>query len=309
MKFRLLAVIAVCLSVLPALPGSFAAASPPGPSPTGKPFRDCPECPAMVRLPGGSFRMGDESQAARADEKPVHTVALRPFAVGEFEVTTGEFAAFVGATGYAPAPGCMTNRKSGQGWGYDPEANWRDPGYALTDRQPVVCITWADANAYVQWLSRRTGKAYRLPSEAEWEYAIRGGTTTQYWWGENVDDLCTHANGGDQAMKRQFPQWPAANCDDGHAFTAEVGSYQPNAFGLYDMAGNAWEWTADCYAPSYDPQPRDGSAYAPARCAHHVLRGGSWGWGTPDLRSSQRNGALPLMIKGGDIGFRVARSL
>ena len=283
-------------------------AAPPG-APSATPeFRDCPDCPAMVRVPAGTFRMGDDSAAAKADEKPAHSVTLPAFAVGKFEVTYGEFSAFVAATGYTPPTGCLTDRKGGQGWGFGADASWRDPGYPLTDRQPVVCIPWAAANAYALWLSRRTGKPYRLLSESEWEYAARAGTTTQYWWGDRADDLCAYANGGDLAMQKQFPSWPAADCDDGQAFAAPVGSYRPNAFGLYDMAGNAWEWTQDCYAPSYDPQPRDGGAYTGGSCAHRVLRGGSWGWGVVDLRSAQRNGLLPPTIQGGDIGFRVARS-
>ena len=259
--------------------------------------------------------MGDSRPPAKPDEQPVHPVAVPAFAAGKFEVTRGEFAAFVAATGHEPAPGCLTGRNPivvGQRparWSFDPAASWRDPGYPAGDDQPVVCVAWADASAYAAWLSMRTGKSYRLLSEAEFEYAIRAGTTTEYWWGDDPDALCAYANGGDLAAQREIPSWPAARCDDGHAFTAPVGSYRPNAFGLYDMAGNAWKWTADCYAPSYDPQPRDGSAYAGGSCEHRVLRGGSMGWGVVDLRSSQRNGLLPPTLKGGDIGFRVARSL
>ena len=289
--------------------GPVALAAPDGPPPSPNEFRDCPECPTMVRVPGGTFQMGDASAKAKADERPVHSVTLPAFAAGKFEVTYGEFAAFVAATGRSPATGCLTDRRGGHGWGFDADASWRDPSYLLTDRQPVVCVAWAAADAYAQWLSMRTGKIYRLLSEAEWEYAARAGTTTQYWWGDKADDLCAYANGGDLAMQKRFPSWPAAQCDDGQAYTAPVGSYRPNAFGLYDMAGNAWEWTQDCYAPSYDPQPRDGGAYTSGSCAHRVLRGGSWGWGVVDLRSAQRNGLLPPTIQGGDIGFRVARSL
>ena len=296
-----------CALALVVLRPPAAFAGPDGP-PAGE-LRDCPDCPAMVRVPGGSFQMGDASATAKADEKPVHSVAVPAFAAGKFEVTYGEYAAFAAATGHEPVTGCLTDRKADRGWGFDPDASWRDPGYPLTDRQPVVCVSWADADAYAQWLAKRTGKPYRLLSEAEWEYAARAGTTTQFWWGDKADDLCAYANGGELAMQKRFPSWPAAQCDDGYADTAPVGSYRPNAFGLYDMAGNAWEWTQDCYAPSYDPQPRDGSAYTGGGCAHRVLRGGSWGWGVVDLRSSQRNGQLPPTIHGGDIGFRVGRSL
>ena len=280
-----------------------ARAAPPAP------FRDCPDCPEMVRVPAGTFQMGDASPSAPSNEKPAHAVTVPAFAAGEFEVTMKEFAAFVSATGYAIPPACKTGKGLKGGWGTWPEATWRDPGYPVGDRQPVTCVAWADAQAYADWLSKRTGKPYRLLSESEWEYAARAGTTTEYWWGGKADDLCAFANGGELAMQREFPNWPAANCDDGYAFTAPVGSFHPNAFGLYDMAGNVWEWTADCYAPTYDPQPRDGGAYADGDCLHRVLRGGSWGWGVVDLRSAQRNGLLPPTIRGGDIGFRVARSL
>ena len=297
-----------CAVALITLHPQEALAAPDGPSAAAE-FRDCPDCPRMVRVPGGTFRMGDDSPFAKPHEKPVHAVTLPAFAVGEFEVTRGEFAAFVAATGYASSPGCTNDRDLDGRWGFDPTASWRDPGYAQTDREPVVCVAWADASAYAAWLAGRTGRPYRLLSEAEFEYAMRAGTTTEYWWGDHADDLCPYANGGDLAAQKQFPMWPAANCNDGHVFTAPVGSYRPNAFGLYDMAGNAWEWTQDCYEPSYDLQPRDGSGYTGGSCGHRALRGGSWGWGTPDLRSAQRNGLLAPTIKGADIGFRVARSL
>jgi formylglycine-generating enzyme required for sulfatase activity len=223
----------------------------------------------MVRVPGGTFQMGDASPAGQRDEQPVHAVTLKPFAAGAYEVTRAEFAAFVADAGYAPPPGCMTDRSLGGRWAFDPTADWRDTGFPATDRDPVTCVSFADASAYAAWLTKRTGKA-------------------------------------------QFPTWrPAqvATCDDGQAMSAPVGSYKPNAFGLYDMAGNAWEWTADCYAPTYDAHPADGSAYAGGACDHRVLRGGSWVYGLGDLRSAHRNGLLQPTIRGGDIGFRVARAL
>lgn len=285
------------------------AAAPPGPTGPNE-FRDCSDtCPVMVRVPAGTFQMGDAGFWGKPDEMPVHRVSVRGFAAGKFEVTHGEYAAFVAASGYKPASGCLTERKNGQGFGLDPEASWQDPDYPYDDRQPVVCVAWADASAYVAWLSTKTGKTYRLLSEAEWEYADRAGTMTQFFWGDRPEDMCAYANGGDLAMQKHYTMWPAVACDDGYVLTAPAGSYRPNAFGLYDMAGNAWEWTADCYEPRYGVQPTDGSAYTGGACARRVLRGGSWGWGVVDLRSAQRNGSLPPTIKGGDIGFRVARDL
>lgn len=285
-----------------------------GPSPTraapGAPgFRDCPECPQMVRVPSGTFQMGDEAAAAPADERPVRTVSVTASAVGAYEVTREQFAAFVVSTGNEPAKGCMTDRDQDGRWRYDPEASWRDPALPQTDRDPVVCVGWAGASAYAAWLSQRTGKSYRLLSEAEWEYAARAGSTSEFWWGDSPDALCAYANGPDLAAKAKFPGWPVAACDDGHALSAPVGSYRPNAFGLYDMAGNVWEWTADCYAPEYTVQARDGAAYQGGDCARRVLRGGSWVRGLVDLRSAQRNGLLAPTLHGADIGIRVARAL
>jgi formylglycine-generating enzyme required for sulfatase activity len=286
------------------------AAAPPGPVGPNE-FRDCPDvCPVMVRLPAGTFRMGHEGPGGAPNEAPTRPVTLRAFSAGKFEVTHAEYAAFVAASGYKPTPGCLTDRDA-PGWGYDPKASWADPDYPYDDRQPVVCVNWADASAYVAWLSQKTGKAYRLLSEAEWEYAYRAGTTTEFFWGDKLEDMCAYANGGDTTMHIHFPEWPAVGCDDGYVDTAPVGSFRPNAFGLYDMAGNVWEWTADCAAPTYGVQPTDGTAYTRDACPRRVLRGGSWGsWApAPDLRAAQRNITLPATIKGGDAGFRVARDL
>ena len=304
----ILSLLAWALALACSGPGAFAA--PPAPAPVSGQFRDCPECPAMVRVPGGTFRMGDDAPIARADEKPVHEVSIKAFAAGSFEITRKEFAAFVAATGHEPATGCMTDRAQGGRWRFDEAASWRDPGFPQTEKDPVVCIGWADASAYATWLSQRTGKAYRLLSEAEWEYAARAGSTSEFWWGDSADDLCAYADGPDLSAKAKFPAWRStAACDDAYALGAPVGSFKPNAFGLHDMAGNAWEWTADCYVQDYGPQPRDGTAYVFDGCVRRVLRGGSWVYGLLDLRSAQRNGLLPATIQGGDIGFRVARSL
>jgi formylglycine-generating enzyme required for sulfatase activity len=293
-------VMAVAPAVLAAAP-----AEPTGPNE----FRDCADvCPTMVRIPAGTFRMGHDGAGGAPNESPAHAVSVRAFAVGKFEVTHAEYAAFVAASGYKPAPGCLTDRKGGLGWGLDMEASWSDPGYPYGDRQPAVCLNWNEAKAYTAWLSAKTGKTYRLLSEAEWEYAYRAGTTTEFFWGDKPEDMCAYANGGDLAMLKHFPQWPAVNCDDGFIDTAPVGSFKPNAFGLYDMAGNAWEWTEDCYA-SYAATPRDGKPYEETNCVNRVLRGGSWGYGVVDHRAAQRNGRLLLYIRGGDLGFRVARDL
>ena len=173
----------------------------------------------------------------------------------------------------------------------------------------MTCVSWADAAAYADWLAATTGEPYRLVTEAEWEYAVRAGMSTEYPWGDNADGMCAYANGPDESAARAFPRWRAgAACDDGEVFAAPVGSYAPNGFGVQDLAGNVWEWTLDCYAP-YERTPRDGSAYRAEPCARRVLRGGSWVYGLQDLRSAQRNGLPRPEQRGGDIGFRVARRL
>jgi formylglycine-generating enzyme required for sulfatase activity len=242
----------------------------------GESFRECEKCPEMVVVPAGSFTMGSSaSEKARFDnEGPQHQVTLaRPFAIGKFAVTFAEWDACVaggGCKGYTPS----------------------DIG--LGNERPFTEVSWDDAKAYVAWLSRATGKNYRLLSEAEREYAARGGTITAYWWGDEIGRGNANCNGcGSQWDNKQ---------------TAPVGSFPPNAFGLYDMSGNAWEWTEDCWHDSYVGAPADGSAWTTGDCSLRVLRGGSWYSYPQYLRSASRNRDLP-----GDriinVGFRVARTL
>jgi formylglycine-generating enzyme required for sulfatase activity len=303
----LLSAAAAALVLMVQPPASFAAAPEGLTGP--KEFRDCAECPVMVRVPAGTFRMGQDTGQARADERPVHKVNIRSFAAGRTEVTRAEFAAYVRETGNSPGGPCTTDSDHDGRWADDPAANWMDPGVPTSDQHPVTCVNWADAIAYTDWLSAKTGKRYRLLSEAEWEYAERAGSTTEYWWGDDPAQMCRFANGPDLAAGRTFPRWfPGANCDDGHDFAAPVASYAPNAFGLYDTAGNAWELTADCYAP-YTLQPADGTPTEIAGCPRRALKGGSWVRGLVDLRTAQRNGLPRPKQRGADIGFRVARDL
>ena len=266
----------------------------------------------MIVLPQGTFHMGDDSAQAKNDEQPVHEVAVNTFAIGRTEVTRAQYRAFAEATARAAAGPCTTDADRDGRWWDALAANWQDTGFPATDAHPVTCVTWAEASAYAGWLAEKTGRPYRLVSEAEWEYAARAGTTTQFWWGDSADGMCTRANGPDDTLFGQFPGWSRAKgaaCDDGEAFTAPVASYAANPFGVYDLAGNAWEWTADCYKPDYLDQPRDGSAYVFDNCPRRGLRGGSWVYGIGDLRSSQRNGLPRPEQRGADIGFRVALSL
>ena len=273
----------------------------------GMTLQDCPECPEMVVVPSGRFQMGSPSsdKGRLDDEGPVHEVTIaRPFAVGVNEVTRGEFARFVSATGRSMGNACWTY-ESGE-WKARSGRHWRDPGFSQTDEHPVVCVRWNDAQAYVRWLSGETGEAYRLPSEAEWEYVARAGTRTAWYWGESESGQCRYANGADEASGDLGGG--KVRCNDGHARTSPVGSYEANGYGLHDVLGNVWEWVQDCWNGSYAGAPRDGSAWTSGECGRRVLRGGSWHVNPRNLRSADR-GRYWSGNRVSLIGFRVARTL
>ena len=260
--------------------------------PPPQPFRDCQNCPEMVPLPGGVFMMGvpdgeEEREGVPLDRRgrshPQQRIAIAPgLAMSRNAVTVGEFAAFVAATGHAPAPGCWALSNSGASYEYSeaPQLNWRDPGFPQKDDHPVVCVSWVDAQAYAHWLAQTTGKAYRLPSEAEWEFAARAGTTTSRYWGEVRTAACTYGNVADLTLADALqldrrPQF-TFRCTDRHVYTAPVGSFRPNAFGLHDMLGNVWQWVEDCVNPDLEGQPARGEARLTGDCANRSMRGGSW---------------------------------
>ncbi len=305
-----------------AAPASPAAGAPPAAAseayPPGKVFRDCPACPQMVVVPAGEFTMGSpESEAGRdKDEGPQHRVRIgKAFALGRNEVTVGDFRRFVQASGYRTSAekdagkGCYAWDQSDKKWGWRAGRSWREPGYAQGEQQPVACVSWEDARAYGQWLAKETGKVYHLPSEAEWEYAARAGSTSAYPWGENPNDACTYANVADNTTF-EGRRWSNRkhDCSDGYWFPAPVGSYQPNRFGLYDLIGNVWEWVQDCYQDSYAGAPADGSAREGGKCEARVLRGGGWDSGPGYARSAGRNGNRPG-DRDDNLGFRLARTL
>lgn len=286
------------------------ATSAPVSTSAGTVFRDCPTCPEMVVIPAGAFVMGSpKSEAYSGDtERPTHPVTLgRPFALAKTEVTRGQFAAFARETVHPVGDTCKGYDQKGE-W-VERTGNWQNPGYSQDDSHPVVCVNWDDAQAYVKWLSRKTGKQYRLPSEAEWEFAARAGTTTPWYWGSNGERACDFANIADNAARSQMPflSW-AEKCSDGHAHTAPVGQFRPNAFGLFDMAGNVWEWVEDCYTDGYGGAPSNGSAWVATQCQARVLRGGSWSFNPEGARSAKRIRSTPVE-RVGDIGFRPARML
>ena len=276
----------------------------------GTKFRDCAECPDLVVVASGSYLMGSpESESGRDDDEgPRHRVTIgRPFAVGVKEVTRGEYGRFVSETGRSTGDSCWEwygewKKRSGR--------HWEAPGFSQTDAHPAVCVSWKDADAYVEWLSGETREGYRLLSESEWEYVARGGTGTSRYWGESEEWQCRYANGGDKALKRHDSdwKWAIASCDDGHARTSPVGRYEANGFGLHDVLGNVREWVEDCWNGSYAGAPRDGSAWESGDCKWRVLRGGSWNYFPRDLRSANRV-RDSSGNRSSSVGFRVARTL
>jgi formylglycine-generating enzyme required for sulfatase activity len=273
---------------------------------TGQTFRDCADCPEMVTIPSGRFTMGSpDSELGRGDDEVQHQVTIgKPFALGKYEVTRREFAAFAAATGYE-AKSCYT--WTGSERKHDEARNWRDPGFPQTEDDPAVCVSWVDARRYIDWLSRTAGLRYRLASEAEWEYAARAGTKESRFWGEDPNAACASANVADETAKAEFPAWAVHACADGYVYTAPVGTFPPNGFGLCDMLGNVWEWVEDCYGP-YASAPVDGSAAPGVGCSPRVVRGGSWNYDPMYVRSAFRI-RFDSTNRYGYVGFRVARTL
>ena len=247
----------------------------------------------MVSIPGGTFRMGDLSGEGGDDERPVHSVTVRPFWLGKYEVTVGRFRHFVQASGYRTdaernaggKKGCYTFTTDDD-WVWKPGRSWRNPGYAIDDNQPVACVSWNDAQAFIVWLKAATGVSYRLPSEAEWEYAARAGSTTKYHFGNDESQLCRYANHADTSTGFE---WRNEACSDGVGErAAAIGLYEPNDYGLYDMHGNVWEWVEDCWNYGYEGAPTDGSAWENGDCNRRVFRDGSWNNHAGILRSAHR---------------------
>jgi formylglycine-generating enzyme required for sulfatase activity len=241
-------------------------------------FKDCAtDCPEMVVVPAGSFAMGSaqDEPGHKLTEEPQHNVTVaKPFAVSKFEVTFAEWDA-------CAARGDCIPHVDDHGWGHD--------------RQPVINVNWNDAQRYVAWLSKITGKTYRLLSEAEYEYAARAGTQTAYFWGDDIGNNNANCAGCGS-------RWDGAQ-------TAPVGSFAPNKFGLYDMVGNVWEWVEDCLHEDYNGAPVDGSAWmTDGDCRHHRVRGGSWASVADETRSANR-GRSATNDRVDIIGFRVGRTL
>jgi formylglycine-generating enzyme required for sulfatase activity len=283
----------------------------------------------MVAVKGGCFEMG--SNDGDNDEKPVHRVCVGDFSLSKTEVTRGQWAKFVAESGYSTEAernisfeGCYVDNGSGN-WGYQAGTSWRNTNFSQGDNEPVVCVSWHDAAKFANWLSRKDGRAecydegnwqlrsgcagYSLPSEAEWEYAARcGAKGYRYAWGNENPSGRRGGNVGDESLKRKYANFTIfAGYDDGYVYTAPVGSFDPNCYGLYDMTGNVWEWVNDwkndlyyANSPSSDPQ-------GPSTGSNRVLRGGSWGIDPQNCRAANRGRGVPSK-RGDGLGFRLRLS-
>jgi formylglycine-generating enzyme required for sulfatase activity len=277
----------------------------------------------LTLIPAGEFLMGspDDEKEARDREKPQHRVRItQPFYLGVTEVTRGQFRRFVDETDYQTE--AEKDGKGGWGWSEEakkragprqprfeqnPRYTWQNPGFEQTDEHPVVNVSWNDAVAFAAWLSRKEGKTYRLPTEAEWEYACRAGTTTRYSCGDDPEGLAAVGNIADGTVKAKYPDWPGTiAARDGYIYTAPAGKFQPNRFGLYDMHGNVFEWCSDGFADEYYKQSPVDDPPGAAGAALRVLRGGGWALEPPGCRSAWRSRHEPE-FRSSTVGFRLAR--
>jgi formylglycine-generating enzyme required for sulfatase activity len=285
-------------------PAPAAAAPAPAakaPEPAAGPAKGCTNCPEMVAIKGGSFMMGspDDEDGHTEYEGPQKKITIKSYSIGKYPVTVGQFGEFIKATKYRPTDECDTQRTNKMIAG-----NWTDPEVLdQGESEPVVCVNWKDASAYVDWLAKTSGKPYRLPSEAEWEYAARAGETGAHYWSD-ANDACAYANIADKAAKRAHSNWKITDCDDGFAGTSPVGSLKPNTFGLYDMLGNVKQWVAGCAGNTTADIPADGSPIG-GSCNYHPVHGSSWD-ALPDRVRFAYWEKNPASYASSNYGFRVA---
>lgn len=258
----------------------------------------------LVWIPAGRFRMGDSNGIGQADEQPLREVAVQGFWMMRTEVTRAMFRRFVEATTHDTGNGCWIHEGE---WILKEGLDWREPGFAQAEGHPVTCVSWHDTQAFIAWLNRQTGRAFRLPTEAEWEYAARAASDSVYYWGDAPALLCTHANAADRSALQDYPGFAVNDCDDGYVRTSPVASFAPNPWGLYDIYGNVWEWVEDCWNPSYEAVPRDGDAVRNGDCDRRGFRGGGYGDIPYFARSTLRNRGDATHRKD-DIGFRLVVS-
>lgn len=266
--------------------------------PTPTAAASCTLCPAVITVPSGTTRVGlPKDNRPGMFEYPQRAVSFASsFAIGAREVTVGEFARYAQAMG-EPAPGCYLAAPSGN---FDAAASWREPGFAQTDQHPVTCVSYEDATGYAQWLSAETGARYRLPTEAEWEYAARTAAKVS----QEPGARCQNENTADETLRAQGISLDTAACNDGHAYSAPVDRNTDSP--IADMRGNVYEWTQDCWSPSYQQLPVDGTANSSGNCSARVLRGGSWFTAPAQQRLTYRN-HFPMDHRSNTFGIRIAK--
>ncbi len=239
----------------------------------------------FLSIKGGCYQMGDSVGDGDPNERPVHEVCVSDFSIGKTEITNAQFQKF--------------NPQHNSGKSQDVNLN--------DANQPVVNVSWEDAVAFAQWLSQESGKTFRLPTEAEWEYATRAGSNASRFWGNNPDEACKYANVADMTAKKKWDKWTTFTCDDGYAASAPVGSFLPNDYGLNDTLGNVWEWCEDVYnSEAYTKLPKDNPVYSGSG-EYRVMRGGGWSNGPLGIRSSHRVGLSPNFGHHA-LGFRLVKT-
>jgi sulfatase modifying factor 1 len=239
----------------------------------------------FMLVKGGCYQMGDSAGDGDPNERPVHEVCVSDFSIGKFEVTNGQFRKFMPKHNSGTSQGSTLN----------------------DDNQPVVNVSWEDAVDYAEWLSEKSGQTYRLPSEAEWEYAARAGSSQSRVLGNNPDEACKYANVADMTAKKQWAKWTTFTCDDGFAVSAPVGSFMANSYGLSDMMGNVWEWCEDVYnSEAYTKLPKDSPVYHGSG-EYRAMRGGGWSNGPLGIQSSHRVGLSPDFGHHA-LGFRLVKT-
>lgn len=251
----------------------------------GTPYTDSTTGMEFVSVKGGCYQMGDSVGDGDPNERPVHEVCVSDFSMGKFEVTNAQFKKF------------RPQHNSGKSQSASLDE----------DNQPVVNVSWEEAVAFGKWLSQQSGQKYRLPTEAEWEYAARAGSNQSRFWGNNPEEACKYANVADMTAKKQWAKWTAFACDDGYAVSAPVGKFMPNGYGLYDMLGNAWEWCEDIYnSEAYTKLPKDNPIFGGSG-EYRVMRGGGWSNGPLGIRNSHRVGLSPDFGHHA-LGFRLVKT-
>lgn len=278
--------------------------------------------PVMIDIPGGQLTIHpappknstDAHTVTNPQTQPARKITISPFRMGKYEVTVKEFGQFIAATNYPTPTSCQ--QMDSKAWFAKRPSSWKGHKHTSSEFEPVACIGWNAMQAYVEWLSKETGKQYRLPSDAEWEYAARAGTTTTYFWGDDPAQACAYANVADQAaeaaIKRDYDGLESKDhvgvvpCNDKTGYASVVGIYQPNALGLHDMIGNINEFTQDCETENYPGTATDGTARLEGDCSKRIIRGGSWHWAP---FATNRRGAWKVDFVGALEGFRIAESI